>query len=62
MNALTTIKTIFFNQRMLSCVVLGFSSGLPLYLLLQMLPAWLRTEGLDLKTIAAFSLIQLPYN
>lgn len=46
---------------MLACVVLGFSSGLPLYLLLQLLPAWLRTEGLDLKTIAAFSFMQLPY-
>ena len=41
--------------------MLGFSSGLPLYLLFQLLPAWLRTEGLDLKTIAVFSLIQLPY-
>lgn len=46
---------------MLACVVLGFSSGLPLYLLLQLLPAWLRTEGIDLKTIAAFAFIQLPY-
>lgn len=46
---------------MLICVLLGFSSGLPLYLLLQLLPAWLRTEGLDLKTIAAFAFIQLPY-
>lgn len=49
------------NKRMLACVMLGFSSGLPLYLLFQLLPAWLRTEGLDLKTIAVFSLIQLPY-
>ena len=46
---------------MLTCVFLGFSSGLPLYLLLQLLPAWLRTEGLNLKTIAAFAFIQLPY-
>lgn len=57
----TTLKQSLFNQRMLICVVLGFSSGLPLYLLLQLLPAWLRTEGLDLKTIAAFAFIQLPY-
>lgn len=46
---------------MLICVFLGFSSGLPLYLLLQLLPAWMRTEGLDLKTIAAFAFMQLPY-
>ncbi len=50
-----------FNRRMLMCVALGFSSGLPLYLLLQLLPAWLRSEGLNLKTIAAFAFMQLPY-
>ncbi len=46
---------------MLICVFTGFSSGLPLYFLLQLLPAWLRTEGLSLKAIGAFALIQLPY-
>ncbi len=61
MSANYKLKEILFNKRMLTCVVLGFSSGLPLYLLLQLLPAWLRTEGIDLKTIAAFAFIQLPY-
>lgn len=46
---------------MLICVFIGFSSGLPLYLLLNLIPAWLRTEGLTLKTIGAFALIQFPY-
>lgn len=46
---------------MLICIITGFSSGLPLYLLLNLLPAWLRTEGLSLKTIGAFALIQFPY-
>lgn len=46
---------------MLICIFTGFSSGLPLYFLLQLLPAWLRTEQLDLRTIGAFALIQLPY-
>ena len=55
------LKDILFNKRMLACVVLGFSSGLPLYLVFQLLPAWLRSEGIDLKTIAVFALIQLPY-
>jgi PAT family beta-lactamase induction signal transducer AmpG len=50
-----------FNRRMLICVFTGFSSGLPLYLLINLLPAWLRTEGVDLKTIGFFALIQLPY-
>ncbi|MEP7276097.1 MAG: AmpG family muropeptide MFS transporter [Betaproteobacteria bacterium] len=46
---------------MLICVFTGFSSGLPLYVLINLLPAWLRSEGVDLKTIGFFTLIQLPY-
>ena len=49
------------NRRMLICVFTGFSSGLPLYLLLNLLPAWLFTEGVSLKEIGAMALIQLPY-
>lgn len=33
------------NRRMLICIFTGFASGLPLYLLLNLLPAWLKTEG-----------------
>lgn len=51
-----------FNRRMLICVFTGFSSGLPLYILLSLLPAWLRTEHVDLKAIGLFALIQFPYN
>jgi PAT family beta-lactamase induction signal transducer AmpG len=46
---------------MLICIFTGFSSGLPLYLLLNLLPAWLRSAGVDLKTIGFFALIQFPY-
>ncbi len=49
------------NRRMLLCVLMGFSSGLPLYVLIQLLPAWLRAEGTSLETIGLFSLTQLPY-
>jgi PAT family beta-lactamase induction signal transducer AmpG len=49
------------TRRMLICVFTGFSSGLPLYLLLNLLPAWLRSEGISLKTIGLFALIQFPY-
>lgn len=56
-----TWREALFNRRMLICVFTGFSSGLPLYLLINLLPAWLRTEGVDLKTIGFFALIQLPY-
>jgi MFS transporter, PAT family, beta-lactamase induction signal transducer AmpG len=46
---------------MLICILTGFASGLPLYLLLNLVPAWLRTEGLSLRAIGAFALIQFPY-
>lgn len=49
------------TRRMLICIFTGFTSGLPLYLLLNLLPAWLRSEGVDLKTIGFFALIQFPY-
>jgi PAT family beta-lactamase induction signal transducer AmpG len=49
------------TRRMLICVFTGFASGMPLYLLLNLLPAWLRTEGVSLKTIGLFALIQFPY-
>ncbi len=50
-----------FTRRMLLCVFTGFSSGLPLYLLLNLVPAWLFTEGISLRAIGAMTLIQLPY-
>ena len=50
-----------WNRRMLICIFTGFASGLPLYLLLNLLPAWLKTEGLSLRAIGAFALIQFPY-
>jgi len=57
----SSVKQAFFNRRMLICVFTGFSSGLPLYILIGLLPAWLRSEGVDLKAIGLFALIQLPY-
>jgi MFS transporter, PAT family, beta-lactamase induction signal transducer AmpG len=50
-----------FTRRMLICVFTGFSSGLPLYLLFNLLPAWLRSEQVNLETIGLFALIQFPY-
>ena len=52
---------VLMTRRMAICVFTGFSSGLPLYLLLNLLPAWMRSEGVDLKTIGFFALIQFPY-
>ena len=63
-----TVKTtprrwqdILLSRKMVTCVFLGFSSGLPLYVLIQLVPAWLRSHEVDLATIGLFALIGLPY-
>ena len=56
-----TIWQAIFNKRMLICLFNGFSAGLPLFFLYQLVPAWLRTQEVDLKTIGLFSLVGIPY-
>lgn len=56
-----SLKHALFNRRMLICILTGFSSGLPLFILITLVPAWLRSEGVDLKAIGLFALIQLPF-
>jgi PAT family beta-lactamase induction signal transducer AmpG len=46
---------------MLICVFTGFASGLPLYILINLVPAWLKSEGVNLKAIGFFALIQFPF-
>ena len=46
---------------MLICIFTGFSSGLPLFFLYQLVPGWLRSEGVSLAEIGLFSLIGIPY-
>ena len=50
-----------FTKKMFICIFTGFSSGLPLYILVSLLPAWLRSEGVNLKAIGLFALINLPF-
>jgi PAT family beta-lactamase induction signal transducer AmpG len=47
---------------MVALLLLGFSSGLPLYLIGRTLQAWMTVEGVDLTTIGIFSLVALPYS
>ena len=56
-----SIWQALLNKRMLICIFTGFSSGLPLYILISLLPAWLRSEGVNLKAIGLFALINLPF-
>ena len=52
---------ILFTMKMLTCIFLGFSSGMPLFVLVSLVPAWLRDNGVDLATIGLFALVGLPY-
>ena len=56
-----TFKEAILNKRMLICIFTGFSSGLPLYLVYALVPAWLRSFNLDLSTIGLFGLLSITY-
>ena len=51
----------YLNRSMLICIVLGFTSGLPLFISINLLTAWMKTDGVDLKAIGLLSLVQFPY-
>lgn len=46
---------------MLICVFTGFASGMPLYVLFQLVPAWLKDGGVSLTDIGLFALVGIPY-
>ena len=46
---------------MITCAFTGFASGLPLFVLVQLVQAWLRDEGVGLTEIGLFALAQVPY-
>lgn len=50
-----------FSRDMVVCTVLGFSSGLPLFVLINLLSAWLKTNEVDIKAIGLFALVGIPY-
>ena len=59
---MSSIEThAIFNRRMLTCVFTGLASGMPLYVLFQLVPAWLRDEGVSLTDIGLFALVGIPY-
>ena len=57
-----SLKEAILNRRMLICCFNGFAAGLPIYFLVQLVPAWLRDQEIDLKTIGFFGLVLIPYN
>ena len=55
------VRDAGFWKRVLICVIIGFSSGLPLFVFLNLIPAWADGYGLDIKTIGLLTLLQVPY-
>ncbi|MGN0915096.1 MAG: AmpG family muropeptide MFS transporter [Succinivibrio sp.] len=57
----SSVMSKFFSRKMALCLSLGFASGMPLFVVLTLLGAFLRKEGVDLKSIGLFSLMSFPY-
>ena len=53
---------VFKSRKMAALLLLGFSSGLPLYLTSRTLQAWMTVAGVNLSAIGLFSLVGLPYS
>jgi PAT family beta-lactamase induction signal transducer AmpG len=53
---------LWTQRKIVSLALLGFASGLPLYLTTRTLQAWMRNEGVDLATIGVFGLVALPFS
>lgn len=62
MKAAQSLLRVFESQKMLSLLLLGFASGLPLFLTSKTLQAWMTVEGVKLEAIGLFSLVALPYS
>ena len=62
MNPVRSLVKVFGSRKMAALTLIGFSSGLPLYLTSRTLQAWMTVEQVDLGAIGLFSLVGLPYS
>lgn len=53
---------VFESRKITALLLLGFASGLPLFLTGNTLKAWMTQEGVDLTSIGLFSLVSIPYS
>ena len=53
---------IYLNRRVLGMLFLGFSAGLPLFLIFSTLSLWLREAGVDRSAVTYFSWAALAYS
>jgi PAT family beta-lactamase induction signal transducer AmpG len=59
---LDSLKAVAGEWRLVSVVLLSFSSGLPLGLVWLAIPAWMARAGVDIKVIGLFTLAQAPWS
>jgi PAT family beta-lactamase induction signal transducer AmpG len=57
-----TATEVYRDRRMLTILLIGFSSGLPLALTIGVMSAWLKEAGLTKTAIGLFAFVGLPYN
>jgi MFS transporter, PAT family, beta-lactamase induction signal transducer AmpG len=58
----STLNVFFRDRKFPALLLLGFASGLPLFLTSKTLQAWMTVENVDLKVISWFSVVALPYS
>src|SRR5262245_1356698 len=56
-----SLRAVGGSWRLLSVVLLSFSSGLPLGLVWIAIPTWMARAGIDIKIIGLFTLAQAPW-
>jgi PAT family beta-lactamase induction signal transducer AmpG len=56
-----SFQRAFTSWRTGAVTILAFSSGLPLGIVLYVVPYWMQQEGIDIKTIGLISAAQIPY-
>lgn len=57
-----SVLNLFGQRKMAALLLLGFGSGMPLFLTSKTLQAWMTVEGVDLGTVGRVSLLALPYS
>ncbi|OWY68345.1 MFS transporter [cyanobacterium TDX16] len=57
-----SLLQVFQSRKMAALLLLGFASGLPLFLTSRTLQIWMKEANIDLGVIGWFSLVALPYS
>ncbi|MDB9474420.1 AmpG family muropeptide MFS transporter [Dolichospermum circinale] len=62
MKEIQALRQAFQSQKMVALLLLGFASGLPLFLTSRTLQLWMQDAKVDIASITLFGLLGLPYS